>query len=328
MRMLTRRRMPFIVFLALLGGVLAPSTVAQEARFFVPADSFSVGDRFRVAMVVDRPESSVARFPDPARGDTTLGDLEILDLSRSTLPLSRGLVRDSVSYLVTTFALDSAVVPPQQVTLVAGADTTVISSRTLIIPIRSLVPDTTGDVRDLAPIVPFERNLVPWILAAIAALLAAVIAYDVYRRRRRRPAEPPPRPKPLLPPYEEAVQRLNRLGDYDLSRQADVKPYYVELSDILRTYIERRAGFPALESTTRELVRELERAQMGGFSSTAVARIRTVLERSDLVKFADAKPAAEAGREAAHDTREVVDEIERSVKAAEAAASEAARPVN
>lgn len=317
-----KRAALFTALLAAFSFSTPETATAQQARLFSPADSVSVGDRFRVAIVVDRPVGSDASYPDPAAGDSTLGDLEILSVERSSRssPVPGTMMRDSVTYLVTTFTLDTALVPPQEVVLVADGDTSVLLSNPAIIPVRSLVPEGAEDIQDLAPIINFRPNPWPWILLGGIILLGALLGVWLYRRRKNAP-QPVPPPPPPIPAYDEAVQRLDRLETMDLQYDGDQKPYYVELSDILRNYIDRRTGFPALESTTRELLRHLEREQMKGFPSTAVARLRMVLERSDFVKFADGRLPPAQGREAAAEARMIVDEVENVLRQSEASAT-------
>ena len=290
---------------------------AQQARLDVHADSVSVGDRFRVTISVERPRDAAALFPSPERGDSVLGDLEILSTEsfRAEAQPSEGFARDSLRYLVTTFALDRAEVPSQEILLVRAGDTTSVMTPSLSIPVRSLVPEDAADVRDLTPIVPFRPALWPWIVAALA-LAAGIAALLYYRRRKRLRADRPlfAPAVPELSPYEEALERLQRLEEFDLEGAGAAKPFYVELTDILRTYLERRTGIPALESTTRDLVRTLERKQMQGFPSTAVALVKRVLDTADLAKFADIRPPTARGYETVGETRQIVEDVERSMR--------------
>src|SRR5690606_2126090 len=102
-----------------------------------------------------------------------------------------------------------------------------------------------------------------------------------------------------------------------------VKPYYVELSDVVRVYLARRTGVAAMERTTRELMRELERR-------TAVPAdgrdgLRTILDLADFVKFADAHPPADRSRAVVAEAREVLGLVERALRRREAAETPEAR---
>ena len=92
----------------------------------------------------------------------------------------------------------------------------------------------------------------------------------------------------------------------DLSDPDIVKPFYVELTDILRTYVGRRARVPALESTTRELLDKLQRSQAGTVvPGEVLSEIDDdVLSHADLVKFADLQPLLEKTRDMVTETTE------------------------
>ena len=139
-----------------------------------------------------------------------------------------------------------------------------------------------------------------------------------YLRLRKRPPEPeelPPPPKPGISPYEAAIARLRQLESAPLDVPEEVKPYFVELSDALRTYLEDGLGVPALERTTRELMQEFEAQTVrhklpGG----APKRVHGILELADLVKFADFKPPDAQSRMALGETRKTVDVIEAKLR--------------
>ena len=81
---------------------------------------------------------------------------------------------------------------------------------------------------------------------------------------------------------------MSRLYDSNLIRQGQFKEYYLKLSEIVRRYLERRFEILAVESTTFEILRDLQHKET---ASTVVDKARDVLEYADLVKFAKLKPA-------------------------------------
>jgi hypothetical protein len=123
-------------------------------------------------------------------------------------------------------------------------------------------------------------------LGALVALpLGALIAFLVGRwLRRARPLPPPPPPRP---PWELALEALARIKSKRLAEQGQTTELFAEVSLAVREYLGRRFGFDALESTTREVLEELDRR-------SAVPELREEIEgflrRSDLVKFANLTP--------------------------------------
>jgi hypothetical protein len=72
--------------------------------------------------------------------------------------------------------------------------------------------------------------------------------------------------------------------------ETDIKVFYVELTGVVRRYIERSTGVHAPEQTTEEFLREI--VQNAVFSSAEQQRLRDFLKSADLVKFAAFQPVA------------------------------------
>lgn len=318
-----------VLGLALLSIGLARPANAQTADVYLHADSVTVGERFTMSLVLTHSMLQTPIVPDSAAADTLFGDLSVIrQVHRSGRYLGQdapGMRIDSVVYEVTTFALDTAVVPPIPVAFVMNEQDTVrTASVPRYLPVTSLLTPEITDVQDLAPLATFPRPLWPWVLLGLAVLLGAGLILAYLRRRQQ---APPPvmavPPEPERSPYEVAIDRLHRLEAANLEPFDAAKPFYVELSDVLRTYLEHRLRVPALERTTRELLQELRRAPHAStVPPEAIRRIRSTLELADLVKFADAHPPADDGRRALGDVRTTLDTIETAQQPARPAVTE------
>ena len=168
------------------------------------------------------------------------------------------------------------------------------SLRTDPIPVRiltSLTPEVTEihDIKEPMDLeIPRDFTLLWWVLLA---LLAALIAYLIYRRLRKEPegVKAPAWVPPLPPPDEEAEAALKRLAEKDLIRKGELPAFYTELSEILKRYAGRRFDVPYLERTTSEVISDLRPKKM---PAGALTELRGVLDASDLVKFARLLPGA------------------------------------
>ena len=119
-----------------------------------------------------------------------------------------------------------------------------------------------------------------WIIGGGMVLAAAGLIW--YRRRQRRG------PAMVLPtPREQAALELESLRRSGTDRD-DVKRFYVELTDIVRRYIERTTGIQAPDQTTEEFLREIGHGQV--FQSDERRHLKDFLEAADLVKFAAHRP--------------------------------------
>lgn len=141
-----------------------------------------------------------------------------------------------------------------------------------------------------------------WMLLTLATLLGgallALLLTPLVRRLRRgrapQPAAPPPRPA-----NEIALEALAWLEGADLAPDER----YAGAVDTLRAYLGGRYQFDGLESTTAELMAELEPLQIDGVASTEV---HGILDDADLVKFAKLVPSPEEAMALVHRVREIV----------------------
>ena len=154
--------------------------------------------------------------------------------------------------------------------------------------------------------------LVPALVAGGAALVAlALLAVRARRRRRRAEVR--------RSAAEIAFGRLAVLEGRGLPEGRDAADgWYVELSDIVRRYIEDRFGIRAPELTTEEFLREARRA--GRAERAARELLSAFLERCDRVKFAGHEPAADESQAALGRARRLVEETAAAMAAPTVAA--------
>ncbi len=101
--------------------------------------------------------------------------------------------------------------------------------------------------------------------------------------------------KDKLQPFDRAMQRLKELDSKQLLEQHKIKLYYVELTDIVRTFIEREMNIPALESTTDELLEtiiDFNDSSNLKIPKETIDKLKKLLQEADLVKFAKSKPVS------------------------------------
>ena len=140
---------------------------------------------------------------------------------------------------------------------------------------------------------PLSWKLVGWIALALVAL-AAVVAGVVFAIRLavRKVREH------RMSPIERAWVELDRLLQKGLPGRGRYKDFYVELTMVVRRYIQRRYGVRAPNLTTEEFLAEFARSESlpGGRacrSATAVETLKKFLESADLVKFAGVEATPE-----------------------------------
>ncbi len=292
------------------------SAKAQEVRAYTTADTLSVGERFELVVVARHPLWANAIFPSPPPDSAgeflQIGDILILSATSKLSHETGETAIDSVLYSATTFELDTAIVGRVPIGFVSDRDTITVLSQAFLLPVRSVMPPDAEDILDIAPLAEFPRPVWPWLLF-LALLIAAMAAFVFWYRRSpeviglARGEAPAQR----LPPLEEAANRLDALRTAHLETDASKKAFFVELSDILRTYLSRRLEVPALERTSREVLADLtDLEEQDGFPGAVLDSTSQLLDISDLAKFAEIYPTEPRCREFLDTAGEIVENVE------------------
>lgn len=100
-----------------------------------------------------------------------------------------------------------------------------------------------------------------------------------------------------LTPKARALHELGELLEKRLPERGRVKDFYVELTHVVRRYIERRYGILAPRQTTEEfLAAAMKRSE---FPADTLSGLAAFLESADLVKFAGIEASVDTAANAA-----------------------------
>lgn len=132
----------------------------------------------------------------------------------------------------------------------------------------------------------------PWLAGLLLVLLALVLW-----RLLVKPKKPLP-DAAALPPDQWALSQLDALAKAQPWLRGDVEGYYTKVSWIVREYVQRQTGAPALEKPVVEWLTLLP--------ESVRPVLRDLLERCDLAKFARHQPPAEAHPNALHEARAII----------------------
>ena len=284
----------------------------------------------RVEVVKNRGTSGY--FPMFADGDNR----PYVGLNGDTIELSRRFTSDTVelgsgrtqiNYQIPLQAFDSGFyyLPPIQ--YVAGVDT-VESNRVAlkVLPVAAKADDEIEGYTSVADApegswsdrIPNFLYYYWWLILLIILVVAAVV-WGVIRYHRH--GRILPGTKPQLPPYEAARQALDRLKSRQLWQQGQVEQYFVELTDILRTYISRRFDVSAPEMTTQQFLTE---AAENPVLAPYAPELHRLLTLADLVKFARTQSLPDENTEAFRIVSDFVDTTRPAEKAEKESAADAA----
>ena len=126
-------------------------------------------------------------------------------------------------------------------------------------------------------------ELKPYLIILIILIILTIVIRRVLKKRKEKPVVQQV-VKRIVPAHELAIDKLEKLKLQSLWQKGEVKQYYSELSEIIRTYIEDGLGTPAMEIPTKDIIEQLY--QKGKETNP----LNELLTRADLAKFAKAKP--------------------------------------
>lgn len=130
------------------------------------------------------------------------------------------------------------------------------------------------------------KTIMFWVIVALLVIGSALGLYFYFNKKGKEEVEIVDA-GPVRPAHEIALEQLEVLDGQKLWQAGQVKPYYIQLTDIIRNYLEGQFRLPAMESTTDEIMLGVRSTSI---SDKAKMNLRELLELSDLVKFAKMQP--------------------------------------
>ncbi|MFA6029271.1 MAG: hypothetical protein WC969_05420 [Elusimicrobiota bacterium] len=262
--------------------------------------------------------TGTARLPEGSRlalalqGNAT-GAYEILEVRVEPAPPEGGSAVFRLRLKAAAFELGETALPalPWTVVPAAGAPEEVLSPpvRLSVIPPQSFTQaPEMHDIRE-----PLSPALWPWLLILLA--LGSLVGWLWERRRRRKGgsgADAAGGAPDLRTPEQFALDELDLLPGLGLPP----KDHYDRMSDIVRAYLEKRYGLPALRMTTYDLLRALRPVDPPSVRAVA----KNLFERCDLAKFARYAPEERERTLDLENAREIVRQASRQAFAERLAA--------
>jgi hypothetical protein len=251
-----------------------------------------IGDQTNYTITVVRPKDLPVLLK--ALKDTLCKNIEIISgPAGDSLEMADSMLKITRKYLITSFDSGFYQVPPvyAEIKDASGIKRFYSDYSPLQVMRVKIAPqDTTAKIFDIikpykAPITLGE--ILPWIIIALVAatfVWGAVILLRKFRKTKGTD-EPVINPDPA---HLIAFRELEKLKGDQLWQKGEIKYYYTRLTEILRQYLENRYGVCSLEMTTSETLEAL--VKTGFKKDESYAILKTILNGSDLVKFAKYKP--------------------------------------
>lgn len=264
---------------------------AQNIRVEAKLHQYTIriGDQTKFFLSVHQPVKERVNFPKLS--DTLIGKVQILSVKTDTVLDQNDHKQETVTatYTITCFDEGTYTIPALSFGTAGG----VLKSNEVTLQVQTVKVDTTKGIYDIKQPMKVSYTFLDWLrdnwLWVVIPLVIILLAIGVFIYLKKRPKKKVviQIAKPIIPAHVIALNKLKALKEEKLWQQEQTKQYYIELSDVLREYLENRYAIKTHEKTTDEIF-----AGLRHISITDEYRnmLRQILVLADLAKFAKEKP--------------------------------------
>ncbi len=272
----------FLILLLFVTGstLLQAQTVKVEAS--TDTTDYLVGDYINYQLKISHDKSVDIKIPPLEKNLGSLVFLKELPVEKLE---SDNEVTEVHRYILSGYDSVSINIPQIEIEYSAkGGETKTVKSNPVKITIHTLAVDPKKEIKDIKPPLKIEFSWLLYLLIVVLILLAFLIAYYIYKKYfKKEQQQQITEEEVILTPYKLALKQLHELEEKKLWQQGKVKEYHTELTGIVRRYFEERYHFPAMEMTSSEIMKVINRVM----DSPPVIKITEEFFRNaDLVKFA------------------------------------------
>ncbi len=291
----------WILIFAVSGVSFAQGDAKAGAR--MDATRITVGDQARLFIEVQNNPSKGrvqwAAIPD------SFNNLEIIERGKIDTLNQGGIMTYKQRLVITGFDSGLFKVPSFVFSIIPNSGSAyTVQTDSFNLLVQTIAVDTTKGFKGIKGIVYVKSNWQDYIWYIAGAILFILLAVFVvlYFLKNKKVAAPVPQ-GPVESLQDKTLRLLDELETRQLWQRNQVKQYYVELTDIVRNYIEQRFHTPAMELTTDEL---LYKAQMLKDLQPYQTVLSVILTTADLAKFAKAQPLPQEHTDAMEKAKEFV----------------------
>ena len=282
-------------FLGLITLLFITCTLSQaqeyQAKAVLDSNRILIGDQIHVDFTVTAPQNATFIVPTVTQEVLGTSGIDLVSGSATDTTINGQMVSYHQQWTITAFDSGAYVFPSIPV---LSADSQLLAqSQPLPFFVNSVAVDTTAAIRDIKGIskVPLTfKEILPYLLItlAAAAVIALLVWFILKHERKNKPRQKVvKKSKPKEKPDITALKELEKLKLKKLWQNGQVKQYYSELTDIVRTYIDGRYDINAMEMITADILKELDDA---GLPHKLHQELEQTLTTADLVKFAKMEP--------------------------------------
>jgi hypothetical protein len=254
----------------------------------------TLDDPIYLRLDVDAPAGISVDAPFQEAGDQRMGRFRVVGFTQDTQRTPAGGQHRMQTYTLEAPSSGKHRVPPLRLEIVDAAKEKgkpqEILTEEVPIDVAPVKEAAIGaEMKSAAGTLDPDVGGTPWLLVLVIASGVAVagsgtaLALRALAQRRRRAIQ--------RSAYDEAIAKLRALETRGAPSAESADAWFVELSSIVRAYLESRYVIRAPELTTEEFLQEAARAS--SLTAEHRALLTQFLERCDRVKFAGYRPDAQ-----------------------------------
>lgn len=277
------------VLLWCLAGLHYSATAQTLAQATLDQRTIKIGEQTNLHIIVHQPLKEHVNFPQLT--DSLTAKVLIVSKGKRDTAFDqndKNRLAVTQSYVITCFDEGNYTIPSFSL----GSSTGVIKTDSITLQVRTVRVDTTKAIYDIKQPIAVSYTLWDWLrdhwILVVSILVGVLIIIGIIWYLRTRPKKEPvvKEEKVYLPPHTIALNKLQELRQRKLW-QDDVKQYHIELSDIIRDYLEQRYVIKTQEKTTDEIFAGIKHLDIKDENRS---QLKQILVLADLVKFAKERP--------------------------------------
>ena len=271
----------------LLGCVCALNAQNREYSAEIDTNYIMIGDQIHFRMKVKAEPGVKVAFPQLK--DTIAQGIEIIfGPVRDSIMEKDGLVQES--YVITSFDSGVFVIPPMPIEIQQESYNNTLRTDPLHLIVNTFVVDQQKGNYDI--VMPLAApwtfaEILPYLLWTLLGIVVILLVVWIIKVRKSRKSlfhhE-----KPAIPPYVLAMKALEEIKKEKLWQSGKTKEYYTQLTDTIRNYLDGELGISAMEQTSFETLKALEKCEQ--VDAKQRDKLADMFETADFVKFAKAEP--------------------------------------
>jgi len=282
---LKNNRCSHLIFI--IGYFLLSYTAIAQVTSAIDTTTITLGEQITYHIQIEADTTDLVIFPER----NTFLPLEVIDEGQIDTLLKEDAYRLLKTYALTQFDSGRYTIPRQKVII---NDKTFFTD-SLQVEVNNVKVDTTKQklYKEKAIFQVDNPSSNIWkiivLILGVLGIIGGLLYWFIWRKKPITEEEK----IALLPAYDRAKLALKKLDDTNYLEHENLKDYYSELTFIIRKYLDEKVYDHALESTTDELIKQLNILKKGrkiALNDDDIINIEQILKRADLVKFAKSAP--------------------------------------